>query len=81
MCREEEGKRWKKRKKQLKKLKKNEKKWKKKHTNFLISFVFVFQRMKTNDMADEHEFYVLWMYWCYLKQNQGQLAKLVRVSC
>ena len=63
MCREEEGKRGKKRKKKLKKLKKkekNEKKWKKKHTNFLISFVFVFQRMKTNDMANEHEFYVLW---------------------
>ena len=59
MCREEEGKRGKKRKKKLKKWKKNEKKWKKKHTNFLISFVFVFQRMKTNDMADEHEFYVL----------------------
>ena len=35
------------------------KKRKKKHTNFLISFVFVFQRRKTNDMADEHEFYVL----------------------
>ena len=41
--------------------KKNEKNEKKKHTNICISFVFVFQRMKTNDMADEHEFYVLCM--------------------
>ena len=38
---------------------KNKKKGKKKHTNFLISFVFVFQRKKTNDKPDEQEFYVL----------------------
>ena len=29
--------------------------------NFLISFVFVFQRRKTNDIGDKHEFYVLWL--------------------
>ena len=28
----------------------------KKHTNFLISFVFIFQRRKTNDKPDEHKF-------------------------
>ena len=32
---------------------------KKKHTNFLISFVFVFERRKTNEKPDEHEFYIL----------------------
>ena len=50
-----------------KKWKKNEKKVKKKkgkeqkntHKNDWITFAFVFQRMKTNVMLNEHEFYVL----------------------
>ena len=41
-------------------MKKNGEKMKKKHKNVWITFAFVFQRMKTNVMADEHEFYILW---------------------
>ena len=48
-------------KKKTKKSKKWEKNRKKKHKNVWITFAFVFQRMKTNVMLNEHEFYVLWL--------------------
>ena len=51
MCRGKGGKGGKRGKKQKQK--------QKKHTNFGISFVFVFQGRKTNYIGDEHEFYVL----------------------
>ena len=41
------------------------KKTKQKHKNVSITFTFVFQHWKTNDMLDEHEFYILWV----LKHN------------
>ena len=40
---------------------KNGEKNKKKHKNVSITFAFVFQSWKTNDMLDEHEFYVPWL--------------------
>ena len=43
-----------------KKVIKNGKNEKKNTRMFGITFAFVFQRMKTNVMLNEHEFYVLW---------------------
>ena len=43
----------------------------KKHTNVWIIFAFVFQRMKTNVMLNEHEFYVLWVLLCAWWEEKG----------
>ena len=48
-------------KKTKQKLNKEEKN-KKEHKNVWIAFAFVSQRMKTNVMLNEHEFYILIMY-------------------